>query len=161
MSPPEEAAVVAPPVRRRDQCPNVGELRALLGRALGSARATQGHLAELLGVSKGTVRRWERGARPGPAFRPRLVDLERRLQSRKASIDEELSGRQEAVIGLAAPGSALAQSGFASEFSLRVEGDLARFVFVVKLPGEGERRVVADVLVPRGALASSLGMTRV
>jgi hypothetical protein len=51
-------------------------------------------------------------------------------------------------------------SVFASELAVKVEDDLARLTFLVRLPGDAEKKIVADVLLPRAAFDLALGIAR-
>lgn len=152
-----ETTTPAVRVRRRDACPDVAELRRLLGDALGAARATQAHLAELVGCSLRSIIRWEQGERrPSAGFRPRLLELERKLRARALSIDDELArGTREPELRA---GRTLPL--VADVVSVDVEGDRALLRFGLKVPGEPEPRTVVEVLVSRWTAGEAFG-TRV
>lgn len=67
-------------VGHRDYYPDVADLRKRVGEAMGG-RASIPQFAELVGCSKNSVSRWEKGECP-PAlmFRPRLLELEQMLR---------------------------------------------------------------------------------
>lgn len=69
-------------VGQRDRFPDTAELRRLVGEAMG-ARATIEQFAELVGCSRNSVMRWEKGDKPALMFRPRLLELERMLREVK------------------------------------------------------------------------------
>jgi transcriptional regulator with XRE-family HTH domain len=135
-----------------DYCPDVSELRRLLGRAMGVASATQERLAELVGCSHDAIREWEHGKhRPSRAFRSKLVELEGKLKDGGLSLDAALTGRVEAEQ------PARPTPTFVNVVSAKLDGDLALLHFGAKLPGDKEPRTVADVLVSRAALEKALG----
>jgi len=143
-----------PLARRRDYCPDVGGLRRLLERAAGTPLGSQARLAELVGCTAESISLWERGGKPSRAYRPRLVELEKKLKEKKVSLDDELAGRAqperpEARVARAAP-------VFVNVISLKLDSDLALLHFGAKLPGDEEARTVADVLVSRIALEAAL-----
>lgn len=151
--------------RMRDYCPDVPELRRLLERVMGSTRGSQIRLAQLVGCRRAAVRNWEQNrSRPAPMFRARLVELERRLLNKEFSTAELL--RPARLIDAPADDTSIARRNeepvqqaqpmplFATEAALRIEGAFARLKFVVQLPGEEEKRVVADVVVPKTVIAT-------
>lgn len=139
-------------IRKRDACPNVRELRQLLGDALGVAKATQSHLAELVGCSLWSIIRWEQGKRPSLAYLPRLVALEKKLQEMKASSVGVASGAEKTA---SRPGPLLLPF-FASTVSVKIEGNLSYLRFEVNVPSDDDARMVADLIVPTPELIIAL-----
>lgn len=69
-------------VGQRDRYPDTAELRRLVSEAMG-ARATIEQFAEIVGCSRNSVARWEKGEKPALMFRPRLLELEQMLKEAK------------------------------------------------------------------------------
>jgi hypothetical protein len=141
---------------RNGRCPSITELLGLLEKALGT-RATRKHLAELVGCSALAVIRWERGTHfPSPAYRPRLLELERRLRERGASLGDELRG---AAVPATTPASSPTDGKLplvADVIGVKVEGGRALLTFGLAIPGEREPRSVAEVLVPLASLERAM-----
>lgn len=142
-------------LRRRAaaMCPDVKAIRRLLEEATDATWGSQARLAELLGCSPWTIRRWERGTkRPSAAYTVRLRELERRLRERPATINEELRGvaKQEDEASPTKTERPLPLT--ANAVSVRVEGEQALVSFTLKVPGEKMAREVVEVLVPTSSL---------
>lgn len=148
---------VARPTRVRDYCPDTRELRRLLGRLMGVPTATQEKLAELVGCTADAIRTWESGRhKASPAFRARLVELERRLKSKKTSLAAELTAPDESSKSEGRPEERVASPVLATALVVKTDRDLARFVFSARLPGDVELRAIADVVVSRATFEAAV-----
>lgn len=118
-------------VGHRDYYPDVADLRKRIGEVMG-APATIKRFAELVGCSKNSVTRWEKGECP-PAlmFRPRLVELEHGLRDVKP-VMKALEEKRRAPL-------------LASKIRMALKEKLISFCFVA-----GGREI--EVLVPIKAL---------
>jgi DNA-binding XRE family transcriptional regulator len=141
---------------RRTPCPDVKELRRLLGAAMGAEIATQAQLADLLGCTTETIKSWEKGRKkPTRPFVLRLLEIERSLKARRLSLHDEI--RLGILPGDAEPRPERRAPFVASAVSVVVEGDQALVRFSLKVPGEALARTVAEVIVPRAILPSLRG----
>jgi transcriptional regulator with XRE-family HTH domain len=130
----------------------------LLGAAQGREIASQLQLADLLGCTTESIKKWEKGAKkPARPFVLRLIEIERSLKNRKLSLNDEIR------LGIASEGSTPESRHerpapfSASAVSVVVEGGQALLRFTVKVPGETLARTVAEVLIPRAALENAAG----
>lgn len=144
---------------RRTPCPDVKELRRLLGATMGVEIATQVQLADLLGCTTETIKKWEKGQKkPTRPFVLRLVEIERSLKNRKLSLNDEIR------LGIREEGTESCHERpapvSASAVTVTIEGGQALLRFTIKVPGEALARTVAEVLVPSSALVQFMvGMT--